>query len=428
MTRHCERSEAISGSVSVIGRLLRHLGPLPASCLPRQLYSHVHRPRKDGHLIRVLFSFTLLLAVGPAIAAVLPDDRFDALYHSYEGGGVEITGPSLLVLKKFGQNVALTGNYYVDSVSSASIDVQVISGASTYEEDRTEISGGVDYLHGNSTMSLSYTNSDESDYEANTASFGISMDMFGNMTTVTMGYSYGWDTVGRNDDPAFSEDVDRHNYRLGISQVITKDMIFEVNYEGITDEGFLNNPYRAYRYDDGAGGYLLDDEVYPRTRNSSAVTLRSKYYLPWRAALLGEYRYFADSWDIDAHTVKFGYTHPLAGGWQVEGSVRHYTQTAADFYSDLFPFQGSQNFLARDKELSSFTSNTVGVKLSYEFIRDGWRVIDRSSLNLAYDFIWFDYDNFRDARVTDPLNLPAGTEPLYNFTAGVLQLYVSIWF
>ena len=368
----------------------------------------------------------MLLFSAGAGAGVLPDDRVDALYHSYDGGGVEITGPSLLVLKKFGQNVAVTGNYYVDSVSSASIDVQVISGASTYEEDRTEYSGGIDYLHGNSIMSVSYTNSSENDYDANTASFGVSMDMFGNMTTVTMGYAYGWDTVGQNGTPTFSEDVRRHNYRLGVSQVLTKDMVLELNYEGITDEGYLNNPYREVRWYDtslGVGG--SQSERYPRTRTSSALTVRSKYYLPWRAALSGEYRFFADTWGIDAHTLKAGYTHPLSGGWLVEGSVRHYTQTAADFYSDLFPFFDAQNFLARDKELSTFTSNTLGVKLSYDFFKDGWRSIDRGSVNLAYDMIWFDYDDFRDARVT---GVTPGTEPLYNFTAGVLQLYVSLWF
>ncbi|MGB5260083.1 MAG: DUF3570 domain-containing protein [Gammaproteobacteria bacterium] len=355
---------------------------------------------------------------------MLPDDRADALYHSYEGGGVEINGPSLLVLKKFGQNVAVTGNYYVDSVSSASIDV-ITSGASPYSEKRTEYSAGFEYLHGNSVMSLSYTNSSENDYDANTASFGMSMDMFGNMTTVTLGYAHGWDTVSQNGNPTFSEDVRRHNYRVGVSQVITKDMILEMNYEGITDEGFLNNPYRVVRYSTAGGGYATQPEKYPRTRTSSAVNLRSKYYLPWRAALSGEYRFFADTWGIDAHTLEFGYTHPLAGGWLLEGSVRHYTQTAADFYSDLFPFFNAQNFLARDKELSNFTSNTLGVKVSYDFIKNGWRSIDRGSLNLAYDLIWFDYDDFRDARVT---GVPAGTEPLYDFTAGVLQLYVSIWF
>ena len=101
----------------------------------------------------------LLCGCLPSMAGVLPDDRADVLYHSYDGGEVEVTGPSVLLLKKIGQNVALSGNYYVDSISSASIDV-VTSGASKYSEDRTEVSAGIDYMNGNSIMSLSYTNSD----------------------------------------------------------------------------------------------------------------------------------------------------------------------------------------------------------------------------------------------------------------------------
>jgi len=385
-----------------------------------RLFRHV---RNDVLLMSASLVMICAFVTGGVRAAVLPDDRADALYHSYEGGGVEITGPSLLVLKKFGQNVAVTGNYYVDSVSSASIDV-ITSGASEYAEERTEFSGGVDYMHGNSVMSLSYTNSSENDYDANSAGFGISMDMFGNMTTLSLGYAHGWDTVGQNGTPTFSEDIRRHNYRLGISQVITKDMVLELNYEGITDEGFLNNPYRMVRYVSG-GGTATQAEIYPRTRTSSALTLRTKYYLPWRAAASAEYRFFADTWGIDAHTLKFGYTHPLSGGLLLEGSVRHYTQTAADFYSDLFPFVNAQNFLARDKELSTFTSNTLGVKVSYDIVKNGWRSIDKGSINLAYDIIWFDYDDFRDARVT---GVTPGTEPLYSFSAGVLQLYLSLWF
>lgn len=358
-------------------------------------------------------------------AGVLPDDRADALYHSYEGGGVEITGPSLMVLKKVGQNVAFNGNYYVDSISSASIDV-ITSGASAYAEDRNELSGGVDYMHGNSIMSLSYTNSSEDDYEANTASFGISMDMFGNMTTVSMGYARGWDTVMNNLDSAFARDADRQNYKLGLTQVITKDMLLELNYEGITDEGFLNNPYRSVRYlDPGGNSYSYEAEIYPNTRTSSALAVRSVYYLPYRAAVSGEYRFFTDTWGIDAHNVNIGYTHPLQGGWMLEGNYRYYTQNAADFYSDLFPFQGAQNFMARDKELSMFTSHTFGVKLSYDILKNGWRSIDKGTVNLAWDHILFDYENFRDLRVATPV---PGDEPLYSFSADVVQLFVSVWF
>ena len=56
-------------------------------------------------------------------------------------------------------------------------------------------------------MPGSYTNSDENDYETNTAGLGISMDMFANMTTVNMGYTYGWDTVKNNNDSTFSKPV-----------------------------------------------------------------------------------------------------------------------------------------------------------------------------------------------------------------------------
>lgn len=383
---------------------------------------------------RLLAAVSVLLGCMAVQAGVLPDDRADVLYHSYDGGGVEINGPSLLVLKKIGQDVALTGNYYVDSISSASIDV--VTRASAYSEERTELSGGIDYQHGNSTLSLSYTNSDESDYQADTASFGVSMDMFGNMTTVSMGYSRGWDTVGAR-DTSLAEQVDRQNYRIGISQVITKDLLLEVNYEGITDEGFLRNPYRAARIlDDTApngyrfmGGPDEEPELYPRTRTSSALALRARHYLPWRAAVSGEYRFFADTWGIDAHTFEIGYTHTFPGGWILDTSLRHYTQGAADFYTDLLPdpADGSQNFYGRDKELSSFSSNTFGVKLGYELIRQDWHGIERGTLSLAWNSIWFDYDNFRDLRVVLPPE-QAGSEPLYSFHANVVQLYLSLFY
>ena len=72
-----------------------------------------------------------LLALPPAQAAVLPDDRADVLYHRYEGGGVTVDGPSLLVRKKFAEKYSVSANYYVDMVSSASIDV--LTTASPYQ-------------------------------------------------------------------------------------------------------------------------------------------------------------------------------------------------------------------------------------------------------------------------------------------------------
>ena len=44
---------------------------------------------------------------------------------------------------------------------------------------------------------------------------------------------------------------------------------------------------------------------------------------------------------------------------------------------------------------------------------------------LRYDRIRFDYDDFRDLRVT---GVAPGTEPLYTFDADVIRLYFSGWF
>jgi len=76
------------------------------------------------------------------MAAILPEDRFDILYHRYEGDQVTVDGPSILGRKAFGKHTSLFANYYADAVSSASIDVRTY--ASPYAEDRTEYSVGAD--------------------------------------------------------------------------------------------------------------------------------------------------------------------------------------------------------------------------------------------------------------------------------------------
>ena len=150
-------------------------------------------------------ALVLLAAVlQPAFAGVLPDDRADLLYHRYEGGGVLIDGPSLLVRKKVGKNLSVVGNHYVDMVSSASIDV--VTTASPYTEERTQWSLGFDYLRGSTTISTNYTSSVESDFDAETWSFGVSQDMFGDLTTLSLGYSYGDDIVGMSTDPTFQRE------------------------------------------------------------------------------------------------------------------------------------------------------------------------------------------------------------------------------
>ena len=357
---------------------------------------------------------------------MLPEDRADALYHSYDGGGVVISGPSILVRKKFGDSVSASVNHYVDNVSSASIDV--LTSASRYTEERNENSLSVDILHNKSTIAVSLTSSKESDFDASTLSLGFTQDMFGDLTTVSMGFSRGDNAVGRNGDADFDEQADSRSYRLGVSQIFTKDLIVSFSLESITDEGFLNNPYRSVRYLDTStpapGDFVFQSEVYPRTRTSTAFSVRGRYFLERRRALSGGIRIFNDSWGIASTTLEAGYTWPYEEKWIIEASLRFYDQQKADFYSDLFPFENAQNFLARDKELSTFRSITLGGGFSYELEDSGWSWIKRSSLNFYLDHIIFDYDDFRDLTVS----ASAGSEPLYSFSANVIRAFASFWF
>lgn len=377
--------------------------------------------------IRVLLlGFFSLLSIGSE-AAVLPFERADVLFHSYSGGGIEITGPALLVRKSIGDSFSVSAKHYIDTISSASIDVEVILGASTYEEERVENAFSIDYLNEKTLLSFNYINSEENDFSADTFSFGVSQDFFGDLTTLSMGYARGDNIVGQTGNSSFSETSHSDNFNLSVAQVITKNLIMSAALDLTNDGGFLNNPYRRVRYIDpgNSSQFLLEPEIYPNTRTSTAIAVRARYFLPYRAALHAEYRTFQDSWGITGNNFEVGYTHPLFDNWIIETHFRVYAQTKADFYSDLFPFQQAQNFLGRDKELSTFNNSTIGFGISYEFANGEGGSIDKASVNLKFDHIEFVYDDFRDARQT---SFAAGSEPLYQFNANIMQLFLSIWF
>jgi hypothetical protein len=375
------------------------------------------------HRIRLLLPVLLIAVAQPAPGGVLPDDRADILYHRYEGGGVLIDGPSLLVRKKVGKSVSVVSNYYVDMVSSASIDV--VTTASPYTEERTQWSLGMDYLRGNTTISTNYTSSVESDFDAKTYSFGVSQDMFGDLTTLSLSYSYGDDIVGRSDNPDFARDNTRQQYAVGLTQILTRNLITSLNFETITDEGFLNNPYRTVRYADPSNpiGYSYEPELYPRTRTSNALGIRARYFLPYRAAIQAEYRYFIDTWDIESHTGSLTYVHPWKD-WTFEGKVRFHSQTGAHFFQDLFSRAQATNFRGRDKELSPLSSTTLKLLATYEFMDDGWAFIDRGAVTFSLDYLMIEYDEFRDLRV----NAPVGEEPLFTMNSNVIQVFFSFWY
>src|SRR6202521_4994745 len=224
-----------------------------------------------------------LLLIRSTSADVLPDNRADVFYSKYSGGGMDITGYSATARAKITENFALEANYFIDKVSGASVDV--LSQASVIKDERRQKSGTVEYLHDKTTYTASYMTSVERDYVSDTASFSLSQSMFGDLTTLSLGFANTHNRVGENNGTADKPIIAWLGHALsraysgGLSQILTKNFIADVNLQVITDAGYLANPYRSIRYLDplNAKGYSLASQVYPDTHTSTAVQVQGKY-------------------------------------------------------------------------------------------------------------------------------------------------------
>jgi hypothetical protein len=392
------------------------------------------RSESARRILGRLAVLTALLLVRATCADVLPDDRADLFYSKYSGGGMDITGESVLVRKKVTENFALEASYFIDKVSGASIDV--LSQASQIKDERKQKTGTVEYVHDKTTYTASFINSVERDYKSNTSSFSLKQDMFGDLTTLSLAFANTTDTVGENNGTAnvpiiaWLGHAGSKSYDIDLSQILTKNFIAGVNFNVITDQGLLANPYRSVRFIDAGNpkGYSLGSQVYPDTRTSTAVQIEGKYYLPYRAAITGSYRYFRDTWSIVGNTYELDYTHPISNIWILEGRVRYYKQNHADFYSDLFDYADEYRFEARDQDLAAQDNYTIGAKVTYAFLPDGWKMFKRATATLDVSRITFHYLDFRNIKYYGVPQYTPGDEPLYQFNATVYQIYMSMFF
>src|SRR5664280_664005 len=359
-----------------------------------------------GHRLLALLGTLLggFLATNTARAVDLPEDKAETLYHVYSGGGVTAQGPAVLVRKSLFDKVSLSGTAYVDSVSNASIDV--VTTASKFHETRVEYGLSADYVYRDSQITVSGLTSREPDYTANTGNVDVSQEVFGGMTTVALGFTRGDDTVLKHNSPEFHDYAKHWQYRLGATQILTPRWLMSANVEALADSGFLGSPYRVARVFGAAV-----PESNPRTKSGRAVKFRLIGDLGNRDAMHVEYRYYRDTWGVQAHTAELGYSRYFSESWLADTFLRGYTQRHAVFYSDNAPAQ--TQYVSRNRQLSTFTDVGIGAKLSWTVRKIPGRYDIK--LNGTYEFTHFKFNDFTDSRTGNP----------YAYNASVVQVYVS---
>ena len=349
----------------------------------------------------------LLAGATAAHAATLPEDKAEVLYHSYDGGGVKATGPALLVRKSLADKVSLSAGYYVDAVSNASIDV--VTTASPFKETRKAWDIGVDTVVRDATLSLSLSRSNEPDYIADALGVDVSHEVFGGMSTVSLGFTRAHDQVGKKGVVGWIDTATHWQYRAGITQILTPRWLVSLNAEAVADAGYLGSPYRAARVFGAAV-----PERNPRTRSSRAIKLRSitdTGAVVARSSVRAEYRRYWDNWDVKASTTELAASKYLGERFLLDGSLRFYSQGKALFYSDNATAETT--YLSRNRQLSNFKSTSVGARLSYSV--PGLPAGHDARLVASYERKSFRFADFTDLR----------TGQLYAHKADVLQLMVT---
>jgi hypothetical protein len=140
---------------------------------------------------------------------------------------------------------------------------------------------------------------------------------------------------------------------IGITQIINRFTLTQVNYSIGKSEGYLNDPYKILSVlaNDGSGDLrVIDPYVYEKLINVS-------------------YRYFWDDWDISSHTTDLRYRWEIGGGHYLQPHVRYYQQNAASFYRQTL-IDGEEltlEYASADYRLGNFTTQTLGLKYGIFF-------------------------------------------------------------
>jgi hypothetical protein len=237
----------------------------------------------------------------------------------------------------------------------------------------------------------------------------VSQEVFGGMSTVSLGASRGADKVGQRGTQGWIDEATHWNYRLGLSQVLSPRWMGTANLEIVADTGLLGNPYRSAR----VFGAAVPERL-PRTRTGRALKLRlvgDTDALVKRSSVRAEYRYYWDTWALKAHTLEFGASRYFGQHFLADASLRLYQQSAALFYSDNA--QTDRIYVTRNRQLGDMANLGLAGRLTWSLPkREGgwdWRLVG------AYEFKRFDFKDFTDLRTGSP----------YRHGAHLMQLSVT---
>lgn len=274
---------------------------------------------------------------------------------------IGVTSPSLYTLVPIGRHWSAEGSLTVDKVSGASPRYYTdISGASHMTDQRTAADLKVTRYFERQSIGLGLARSKESDYLSQAYSIEGRLASADQNTTLNLGYGLTLDKINPHNLIVTNARKRTAEYQIGVTQAISAGDLAQISYTRSLSSGYLNDPYKLY-----------DDR--PDQRNAHIVQTRWNHWLGESALKVG-YRFYRDTYGVQAHTADVAWVRPLTGTLTVTPSLRYHTQRAASFYGDpssdvnIYPGPvGNPENFANDQRLSAFGALTVGGKVEWRF-------------------------------------------------------------
>lgn len=125
------------------------------------------------------------------------------------------------------------------------------------------------------------------------------------------------------------------DWMFGVSQIINRSSLFQINYTLGLSKGYLTDPYKLIAVVDNLSLEPETTNAYyhekrPNKRLSHVVYL--KYIKDFSGQVLRtSYRYFRDDWQIQAHTLDVKYAFPIRKNDELQFHFRFYDQSAEVF-------------------------------------------------------------------------------------------------
>jgi len=200
---------------------------------------------------------------------------------------------------------------------------------------------------------------------------------------------------------------------LGVTQLINKRTLMQLNYSPTYENGYLNDPYKLISLVNAGGDPTSAlHEKRPGSRFEHSIFWLTRYNVTKQDVFSLGLRYFTDDWGIRSQTLDFTYRIQRHPRRFFEPHVRYYHQKAAEFFRSMLPDTAPLPVSASaDYRLNDIDGITFGLKV-------GWTLPNESLLIVRAEY----YSQTGESRPPDAIGVQRNYDHFPTLHATILQI------